>query len=292
MISVIIPTYNRAGTLFDAAQSVLNQTYKNIELIIVDDGSTDNTDEVVAMLNGDRIKYIKLEKNMGACAARNRGIDVSEGEYIAFHDSDDIWHNDKLEKQLAFLQMKKADIVFAAIERYPWKGDVPTHFPYTDPSELNTKEDMFKDLLKENTVSMVTVLCKRECVIKVRFDETLPRRQDWDWAMRAAQQYSMYYQNIVLVDSYAQADSISYSSEKHVRALQIIQKKYERIIAEDKVLSAQWAERIASALFSAGMPADKACLQAFLRTGKLKHLIKSAMCVFKLQRIYLQRGKK
>ena len=86
MISVIIPTYNRAGTLLAAAQSVLQQTYRDIELIIVDDGSTDDTSKVVSALQDGRVRYIPLGKNRGACAARNRGIDEAKGEYIAFQD--------------------------------------------------------------------------------------------------------------------------------------------------------------------------------------------------------------
>ena len=103
MISVIIPTYNRAGTLLAAAQSVLQQTYRDIELIIVDDGSTDDTSKVVSALQDGRVRYIPLGKNCGACAARNRGIDEAKGEYIAFQDSDDLWHSDKLEREFAFL---------------------------------------------------------------------------------------------------------------------------------------------------------------------------------------------
>ena len=114
LISVIIPTYNRAHLIKRSAQSVLNQTYKNLELIIVDDGSTDNTKEVIDSLNDERIVYVKQE-NHGVSSARNTGINVANGKYIAFQDSDDIWHSDKLEKQINTLKQNNADIVFCKI---------------------------------------------------------------------------------------------------------------------------------------------------------------------------------
>ena len=89
LVSVIIPTYNRAHLIKRSAMSVLNQTYSNLELIIVDDGSTDNTEEVVKSIDDNRVIYIK-QPNQGACAARNNGIDHAKGEFIAFQDSDDV----------------------------------------------------------------------------------------------------------------------------------------------------------------------------------------------------------
>ena len=116
MISVVLPSYNRAHILPRAIESILGQTYKDIELIIVDDGSSDNTAEVVGSFSDSRIVYVRQE-NAGACAARNNGIAHARGDYIAFQDSDDIWHQDKLEKQLATLQNTGADIVFCRMNR-------------------------------------------------------------------------------------------------------------------------------------------------------------------------------
>lgn len=100
LVSVIIPTYNRGRLILDSVNSVLNQTYKNIELIVVDDCSTDDTKEVIESIKDSHIKYIKLEKNSGACIARNRGIEKSTGEFIAFNDSDDLWIPEKICRQL------------------------------------------------------------------------------------------------------------------------------------------------------------------------------------------------
>lgn len=100
LVSVIIPTYNRANLILQAVKSVLNQTYKNFEIIIVDDGSSDNTEDVINVIHDNRIRYIKHAINKGASAARNTGIREAKGKYIAFQDSDDHWLPDKLEKQV------------------------------------------------------------------------------------------------------------------------------------------------------------------------------------------------
>ena len=288
MISVIIPTYNRAGTLLAAAQSVLQQTYRDIELIIVDDGSTDDTAKVVSALQDGRVRYIPLGKNCGACAARNRGIDEAKGEYIAFQDSDDLWHSDKLEREFAFLQRENADVVFCAIRRYALGSREARRFPYTDPSGLLTQKEMFQDLLSENTVAMVTVLCRRACAIETRFDESLPRGQDWDWAIRASRNYKMRYLDAELVDSYAQKDSISYAPDKLHTALEIMYRKYRGDIERDAALSASWVERRADAAFGAGVSAAALCWRAFCLGRKGKYLIKWLLCALRLQGPYLR----
>ena len=104
LVSIIMPSYNTAKFIEETVNSVLNQTYTNWELIIVDDCSTDNTDEVVSQFNDERIKYIKNEKNSGAAISRNRALQEAKGKWIAFLDSDDVWLPEKLKKQIAFME--------------------------------------------------------------------------------------------------------------------------------------------------------------------------------------------
>ena len=105
IISVIIPTYNRENMIGYAIKSVLNQTFKNLEIIVVDDGSTDNTEEIIRDFKDKRVKYIKkYKKNRGISVARNIGIKVARGKYIAPLDSDDEWLPEKLDKQIKILQ--------------------------------------------------------------------------------------------------------------------------------------------------------------------------------------------
>lgn len=105
LVSIIMPSYNTAKYISDSINSVLYQTYKNWELIIVDDCSTDNTDEVVKpFLSDNRIRYLKNEKNSGAAVSRNYALREAKGKWIAFLDSDDLWEKDKLEKQISFME--------------------------------------------------------------------------------------------------------------------------------------------------------------------------------------------
>ena len=100
LVSIIMPSYNTAQYITETIQSVIDQTYHNWELIIVDDCSTDNTDIVIGKIKDPRIRYIKNEKNSGAAVSRNRALREANGRWVAFLDSDDLWKPEKLEKQL------------------------------------------------------------------------------------------------------------------------------------------------------------------------------------------------
>ena len=104
LVSIIMPSYNTAEYIKESILSVLNQTYTNWELIIVDDCSTDNTDDVVAEFSDERICCLKNEKNSGAAISRNRALREAKGKWIAFLDSDDVWHPEKLERQIRFME--------------------------------------------------------------------------------------------------------------------------------------------------------------------------------------------
>jgi len=286
VISVIIPSYNRAATLPMAIESVLGQTYRDIELIIVDDGSTDGTEGLIRSITDSRLRYIKLEKNGGACRARNIGIDAARGEHIAFQDSDDRWRYDKLERQLRFLQETGADVAYCAIERYGVDSQVSVRFPAAPIDNSAPKEIRFRKLLEQNTLAMVTVICKAECARAVRFDESLPRRQDWDWALRVFPQYEVQYQDEVLVDSFAQEDSVSFCSAKHPVALEIIYGKHQKTIESDRTLTAQWMCDMANARFRAGLRCAPDCFKAFRVSRDYKFLAKGLICAFGLQTLY------
>ncbi|MBU5430215.1 glycosyltransferase [Kineothrix sp. MSJ-39] len=103
LVSVIMPSWNTGEYLAEAIQSVIDQTYTKWELIIVDDCSTDQTDEIIALFHDDRIRYFKNDRNSGAALARNRALQKACGEWIAFLDSDDLWNPEKLEKQIDFM---------------------------------------------------------------------------------------------------------------------------------------------------------------------------------------------
>ena len=104
LVSIVMPSYNTGQYIASSVESVLSQTYQNWELLIVDDCSTDNTDEIMASFHDERIKYFKNEKNSGAATSRNRALREAKGKWIAFLDSDDLWLPEKLERQISFMQ--------------------------------------------------------------------------------------------------------------------------------------------------------------------------------------------
>ena len=109
LVSVITPTYNCGDYIEDTIKSVIDQTYTNWEMIIVDDKSTDNTEELVKKYaeSDSRIKYYRLERNSGAAVARTKAMEMAKGNYMAFLDSDDLWTSNKLERQLKFMERNK-----------------------------------------------------------------------------------------------------------------------------------------------------------------------------------------
>ena len=117
LVSIITPSYNTGRFIAETIESVLAQTYKNWEMLIVDDNSTDNTDEVVKKyLKNERIKYIKNSKNCGAAISRNKALKLAKGKWIAFLDSDDLWESDKLEKQINFMIRNNYHFSYTAYE--------------------------------------------------------------------------------------------------------------------------------------------------------------------------------
>ncbi len=161
-ISVIIPTYNRADLIKESIESVLNQTYQDFEVIVVDDGSTDNTKEVVALFS-PRVKYLYQINTGLPSKARNSGILEANGEYIAFLDSDDKWAKTKLAKQMyIFEKFTWVDLVFTGVVIIDKKGNV-----LKKKKGKIVKEDVLVNLLKNgNFITNSSVLVKK----KVLFD--------------------------------------------------------------------------------------------------------------------------
>ncbi len=173
-VSIIMPSYNTAEYIAESIRSVIAQTYTDWELIIVDDCSTDNTDEVISeFLSDERIRYIKNEKNSGAAISRNRALAEARGKYIAFLDSDDLWMPEKLEKQLGFMAENGYKFTYTDY-RIQLNGEwLP--YVYTGPSKV-TKWKM-KNYCYFSTI---TVMYDREYVGLVQIE---PIRKNNDYAM-------------------------------------------------------------------------------------------------------------
>lgn len=136
LVSVIMPSWNTGKFIAESIQSVIDQTYENWELIIVDDCSTDNTDEVVAKFTDKRIRYFKNEKNSGAALSRNRALREARGEWIAFLDSDDLWNPDKLEHQINFMNKHGYTLSYTEYEKIDEESK-PLRIYVSGPEKVN-----------------------------------------------------------------------------------------------------------------------------------------------------------
>ncbi|MBP3324238.1 MAG: glycosyltransferase [Clostridia bacterium] len=166
LVSVIMPAYNAERFIEEAIASVQAQSYENWELFVIDDGSKDRTKEIVKNLaeNDKRIRFLINEKNMGVAKTRNRGIDLSSGKYVAFIDSDDVWHKDKLKKQLEKLKEKDAGIGYCSYEIIGENGEKAKE------DYIVSETATFKDILKENYIQCSAMLIRSDIVKRFMFN--------------------------------------------------------------------------------------------------------------------------
>ena len=151
LVSIIMPSWNTERFIAETIQSVIDQTYTNWELLIVDDCSTDNTDEVVTSFKDDRIKYFHNEMNCGAALTRNRAMREARGEWIAFLDSDDLWMPEKLEKQIAFMKENGYTLSFTEYEKIDEESK-PLNIYVSGPEKVNKRKMYNYDYIGQLTM--------------------------------------------------------------------------------------------------------------------------------------------
>jgi glycosyltransferase involved in cell wall biosynthesis len=236
LISVILPTYNRAPLIGKSIQSVLQQTWTHFELLVIDDGSSDNTDDVVKSINDPRITYVKYSENRGANHARNVGVKTAKGDYLAFQDSDDEWYPEKLEMHLNAFRNASSDIGVVYSGFYKITGSKKTYIP---GKQISRKEgDILQELLKDNFISTPSVLIRRACFETAGdFDESLPRLQDWDLFIRLARDYRFKYIDQVTYHQYHTPNNISSNQGAKYEALEIIINKYEKDFTDKRLFA-------------------------------------------------------
>lgn len=175
LVSVITPVYNAEKVIAKTLESVFNQTYKNIEIVLVDDCSSDNSQQVINEYRAKHpeIVYFKQPKNQGAGAARNKALELARGQYVAFLDADDLWYPEKTEKQVVLLNKKNGAFSFTAIEMIDGEGNVVK-------KKRKVKEQInYNFLLKNTMIATSTVLIDR----KILGDFRMPlRRGGQDYA--------------------------------------------------------------------------------------------------------------
>lgn len=164
LCSVVMPAYNSEKYIAEAIESVIKQTYKNWELIVVNDASTDDTEKIIKSYQerDKRIKLISLSENQGVASARNTAIQNAKGRYIAFLDADDYWEKEKLQKQIQILNNSNVDISYTAYLMMDEIGQTIKKRSVKEILKIN-------DLLKENSIIFSSVVCKKESIKNKRF---------------------------------------------------------------------------------------------------------------------------
>lgn len=208
LITVIIPTYNLDRYVRSAIDSVLRQTYRNVEIIVVDDGSNDNTRDIVKIYEKKRVNYI-FKENGGLASARNAGVANSSGELIAFLDADDVWIENKLTVQFENMLKRKTALVGCG---YYWVDTDLNILEQVSPDDFKDRGDLLSKLLLNNVIygSGSGVLLKRECFERVGFfDENLSGAEDWDMWLRIAKYFEISFVKEPLVKIRCRLDSMS-----------------------------------------------------------------------------------
>jgi glycosyltransferase involved in cell wall biosynthesis len=199
-VSVVLTCYNGARWISEAIESILAQTYEDFELIIIDDGSTDDSKEMVAShLSDERVRYI-YQENRGFSAAVNRGIKEGRGTLVGFIGQDDLWVHNKLELQVKYLsEHKDVDLVHSNYCSIDSEGRILSMRDVKIPNGL-TKKEVIERLFLNNFIGFETVLVKRKCFDEVGFfDERMVGFSDHDMWLRIAGNFNIEYLNIPLV---------------------------------------------------------------------------------------------
>lgn len=230
MVSVVIPTYNRKHTLKRCIDSVLKQTYRNFEIILVDDASTDGTDEYVMQEYGDitdiNIVYVKNDVNMGPAACRNIGVSYANGEYIAFHDSDDEWYSNKLERQMQhFLNCTQE--VGAVYCSFYMNGQNSAVYPPAEINLIHKSGYVFNMLLMNPLIGMITLVVRKSVFLELGgFNEQLNALEDYEFTIRIAKKYAIILVDETLAVAYESANSVGKREKEKIITQFLIMEQY------------------------------------------------------------------
>lgn len=258
-VSVVIPTYNRAELLKQAVQNVLDQTYQDFEIIVVDDASSSGeAEKIIKSFNDKRMRYVRHSENKGAAAARNTGIKISNSRYIAFKDDDDVWHTEYLKKTMAAFETATPEtgVVYAKLARI--ESGQEKYIPWE--AIIKREGSLYQVLLQRNFIGTTNAVFKKECFDKAgMFDENLRALEDWECWIRISKYFEFRYIDELLGKSYVQVHGVSSNKKNYINAVIYILKKHFEDIKKDKKLLSSYYAYIGLFLFrigdrSRGMP--------------------------------------
>jgi glycosyltransferase involved in cell wall biosynthesis len=238
IISVIIPTYNREGTILRSIYSALNQDYKNIEIIIIDDCSSDDTLEIIRAIKDLRLKVIPLKNNRGPSHARNVGISASSGEFVVFLDSDDEWLPFFIRESLLMINKTSSMMTYA---KYKVNNDreLPTH---KELINFNSSNDKLTSLLFGNIIALPTLMFRRSELVHYNgFDESLSAYEDYDLLLRILQdRKKIAFLDKVTLVVHRSEGSVNSITKNIFTSLNRIREKNRLTIQSNKKLVYSW----------------------------------------------------
>jgi glycosyltransferase involved in cell wall biosynthesis len=261
-VSVVMPAFNAGRFIAQAIESVLAQTYPHYEIVVVDDGSTDNTAEVTRPYLG-QVRYIR-QANSGPSRARNRGIQEASGSYIAFLDADDVWRPNKLERQIALME-KHPEVVlsFTDLEEVRGGGIVTSSFLSVKPPFLAIariegttaqirQESTYAALLQSCFINTATVVLRREVLCETGvFNEAMGHCEDWDLWLRIAERHTIGFLNEVLTTRRLHDQNLTQQASLRMAARVTL---FERLLAQEKDVDRRHIliDRLAESTFKMG----------------------------------------
>lgn len=224
-ISVIIPAYNSEKTISHTIQSVLNQTFTDLELIVINDGSQDSTLKIVTQIKDPRIKVFSYS-NAGGNISRNRGLQRAVGEFVSFLDADDLWTPDKLQSQLKALQENATAKV-----AYSWTDYINTNGEFIlSGKRVNVNGNVYENLLLNNFLENGSnpLICRKSLIKLGGFDESLSAAQDWDMWLRLASKFDFICVPSVQILYRISTNSVSCNLVRQEKScLQVLERAYK-----------------------------------------------------------------
>jgi glycosyltransferase involved in cell wall biosynthesis len=274
-VSVVMPTHNRAGMLSRAIESVLIQTHSDLELIVVDDGSTDETPAIVAAIADPRIVYVRLEARSGAAVARNTGIRHARGALIAFQDSDDQWVPTKVALQLEVLTRLGPDVGAVGGR---WQAGDDVGAPEVAAQGLETGGDYEPELLDGRCLITPVWLIRRSLLDELGlFDERMPCLEDWDLMLRLSQRTTMRAVPEIVLIKFGAPDSLGADIERRALAMaEILRRHGQRFLAYPKRHASYCLELAYLCLLRGNLRgAGKYAVQSLRRRGATPTLLRA-----------------
>lgn len=267
LVSVITPTRNRARLLPRAVASVLAQTHGNLELILVDDHSTDGTPAFISSVKDPRLRHIRLPESVGDAAARNIGLDAARGEYVCFVDDDDEISPEKLRLQLERFSSAPPEVGLVYCGAVFMLEREGRKLLEVHPV---LKGQVYAEMLGKNHLTLIAPLIRRECFdVAGVFDEKLRSSSDWDLWIRISRHFCFDFVPDLLAVIYVHGKQISSNLERKIAAREYILRKYERELEAHPDALAESLRRLGILHCLAGdLGRGRSCFRRAITTGR------------------------